>query len=952
MNNPAAYTPLESLFLFQALLTHGVEAAAFTSISELLKNNTLIKEEETYDAGRLAPDALRELFLHLLREELKSENEQTSKVDGASSPNSKKRKAPTPSLPTLKAVLQHVERLPILIDRLYARYRDHLIRQIREDEQRIEALQKEIHILEKAPVTSNAPVQKNGTPTAEPVRQSKLPNGPATSTLPTATVPAAVVTPVPVPIPIKANLSPIPPTQVTQVPTPPKPPPFMLPAVMPATQTPPPQVAKPVEQLKQNTNATQVLQPPVGVAQAGTAFPASNQVQPAVGQRSESTPKGKVATSSQVTPNQNTGTLKWEKPYQPGPQPQIKQPSVSALSNSVSSVPTPALQVPSGRAPPNLPQYTAQAAGQSPAPQTPQSRVQPSPVQQPVLVPPQPQAQPVAAPPVAVTKPPTGPQVVPTSQAKPSTGPIVRPPGVQPLPNQNSVPAQPPRSVTGSSTLVPPPVATTPVAPTPQRWQQQPPFPTASRPQYPPSPSPAPPTSIADGQRPYSSPYNNQPPQPAIPGHLAQRPVSTPSLVQRVSNPIPAPQTPVTTTPTFVLTGSGTKWTVKSTPSTPRPNVGEIPSPAYEPLSPVANPAVLPTPAPQPPSRKPTPKPVQKIDSVTKTTRGRPPRSTKGVSGPGGSSTSVTRRSQSVVSGADELSLDHHDLTPRVKDEDTPRPHDETGDTTADESVPSRRHMITPSSVSSRLARKRKRQGTPVELQQPPAPATHVLWTRSFPRVSSSALDQIGSHRHANMFANPIRDRDAPGYKSIVRQSQDIKSIRIAISQGHKYAQQAAGNLPDGDPGTGSVWLPISEELVPPKGIINSAQLERELVHMFSNAVMYNLDPDRGPGPAFMKRRSAEEGGEILGYEVDENGVVRDTRSMFLEVEKLLSDLRSAEKERTGPPPSTTGNTRPASVATGAGDDSAAQAEDDVDELAGDTEVSSTTKRKRIGTRG
>ena len=249
--------------------------------------------------------------------------------------------------------------------------------------------------------------------------------------------------------------------------------------------------------------------------------------------------------------------------------------------------------------------------------------------------------------------------------------------------------------------------------------------------------------------------------------------------------------------------------------------------------------------------------------------------------------------------------------------------------------------MVTPSSVSSRVL-KRKRQETP---QEPFAPPTQVMWTRGFTKVSSSVLDQISGHRDANMFATALRERDAPGYRQIVLQPQDLTSIRSAIKQGNKAAVQAAANLPGGDPGTPSLWLPISEDLVPPKGIVNSAQLERELDHMFCNAIMYNPDPDRGPGSSFLKR-SREEEEEIVGYHLDENGIVKNTRGMFVEVEKLMSDLRSAEKERSAPPPSSA--TRPGSVATPA-DDTA----EDEDELAGDVEpVSATIKRRRAGTRG
>lgn len=293
-----------------------------------------------------------------------------------------------------------------------------------------------------------------------------------------------------------------------------------------------------------------------------------------------------------------------------------------------------------------------------------------------------------------------------------------------------------------------------------------------------------------------------------------------------------------------------------------------------------------------------------------------------------------------MASQTDELSMDYSTLSTKIKKEVlTPRPHDDAGDTTADESVHGRPHMATPGSVSSRLA-KRKRQETPPE---PPAPPSHVLWTRGFTKVSSSALDQISSHRDANMFATGVREKDAPNYRQIVLQPQDITSIRSAIKQGNKAAVQAASSLPGGDPGTASVWVPLSEDLVPPRGIVNSAQLERELVHMFCNAIMYNPDPDRGPGGTFVKRSQDEEE-EIVGYHLDENGVVKNTRSMFVEVEKLLGDLRSAEKERGVPPLS---STRQASVATPA-DDTA----EDEDELAGDGgTAASIVKRRRIGTR-
>lgn len=301
-----------------------------------------------------------------------------------------------------------------------------------------------------------------------------------------------------------------------------------------------------------------------------------------------------------------------------------------------------------------------------------------------------------------------------------------------------------------------------------------------------------------------------------------------------------------------------------------------------------------------------------------------------------------TRRSQSVASQVDELSMDHGDLVSKVKDESTtPRIHasEDAGDTTADESVPSRRSV--PTSSLSRRSMKRKRQDS-----EPAAgPPTHVQWTRGFPKVSSSALDQIGSHRDANMFANPIRERDAPNYSGIVLQPVNITSIKKAITHGNRVANQMVANLPGGDPGTPVVLLPITEDLVPPKGIINSAQLDRVLMQMFCNAVMYNPDPDRGPGPAFM-RRSHQGGDDSLRYEVDEFGVVRNTRKMAVEVEKLLGDLRNAESQKGVPATSLVSMAagtpaKPASVAAGE------EGADDMDELAQDDTGSSRRKRAK-----
>ncbi|KAI6876939.1 hypothetical protein KC355_g22552, partial [Hortaea werneckii] len=67
--------------------------------------------------------------------------------------------------------------------------------------------------------------------------------------------------------------------------------------------------------------------------------------------------------------------------------------------------------------------------------------------------------------------------------------------------------------------------------------------------------------------------------------------------------------------------------------------------------------------------------------------------------------------------------------------------------------------------------------------------------------------------------------------------------------------------------------LERSVDLLPPKAIVNAAQLEKEVYRMFANAVMFN------PG---------------------EDGLVADTREMFADVERGMREWRGAESSSVG----------------------------------------------------
>lgn len=106
-------------------------------------------------------------------------------------------------------------------------------------------------------------------------------------------------------------------------------------------------------------------------------------------------------------------------------------------------------------------------------------------------------------------------------------------------------------------------------------------------------------------------------------------------------------------------------------------------------------------------------------------------------------------------------------------------------------------------------------------------------------------------------------------------------------------------------------------------------------MRMFANAIMFNADPDRGLGRRWQGIGKSK--GDVIGYEIDEDGVVKDTKAMFVEVEKTVGNLRSAERRNE--------ETRESSMARAVVED------DDVDELAGDADshvgTTGTVKRRR-----
>lgn len=125
----------------------------------------------------------------------------------------------------------------------------------------------------------------------------------------------------------------------------------------------------------------------------------------------------------------------------------------------------------------------------------------------------------------------------------------------------------------------------------------------------------------------------------------------------------------------------------------------------------------------------------------------------------------------------------------------------------------------------------------------------------------------------------------------------DLKSIKAAVTAGNRAGTAILKEMEERgeevDKNALVVELPVTRELVPPKGIVNSRQLERELMLMFANAVMFNPDSERG----ISFRRSTRNRREG-GYAVDEDGVVKDARTMAADVQVIINELRETERKR------------------------------------------------------
>ena len=327
----------------------------------------------------------------------------------------------------------------------------------------------------------------------------------------------------------------------------------------------------------------------------------------------------------------------------------------------------------------------------------------------------------------------------------------------------------------------------------------------------------------------------------------------------------------------------------------------------------------------------------------TRRRRGRPPSATP--------SAKPQSRSQSVISQKSETPTERSNTLRRVQKvkaepPSTPVPAsssdvDQSQRTSGRRGRPRNSTLTSKPDISKATTTKRKREpteevaNTPLgsspsqKLTEKPTyqhDTSFVLASKNFAKTSQLVLNEITSHKLANLFAKPLSERDAPGYRDLVLRPQDLKSIRTSVSKGSRAAvaaievlesevedgspTQAKNERGEGSVGNGIYLIKKTADVIPPKGIVNSAQLETELTRIFANAIMFNPLPtsERGFGRNLRTRRN---GGDVdpaddveaessseSDSSVDDGGIVSDARETFNDIVKHVEKWREVELER------------------------------------------------------
>ncbi|KAL9620659.1 MAG: hypothetical protein Q9160_004795 [Pyrenula sp. 1 TL-2023] len=949
MPSTLSHTTLESLLVFQSVASRGATGSNFDSVSTSLNQNEIIRRQERYDAARLGASEIENLYKSLLEDEARRKKlQRTNGQNGfleTTEPNSRKRKLSPSVSPTPEDVERNVEWMAELANRLYAKYKENIVAEIKSEEEQYRAIAEDIRKIEAEPEQPVLDGLESSRANQDVVDQRSALEPSTVEREPSANNQTADEA-------LSPNKS--------------------------------PQLKEPAGDGMSNKSVVQDQQKIELNKPGASPIPALSNV-----------------TLGQDTPQHPT---KPTQPTQPSPrlgnQPPL-QPNHRSLSPAVPASAQSQTQPIRNGAP-------AQRSSVPPTHGLPQTRFSPiqSQPQSPVILPP-----PHAMPPPGMT--PMRPPSEMSASSRRASGtpnpaqPHYMPPqhpyaqhhsfGYPPWPNQPSPHNTYPHLAPYSSPYHPQQV---------QGSQGYPPSAASNQSPYPPY-----------GYAPYGQPptlHRGPPPvSPQTPQNWAQQspqpgwPAMTPVTQRR------APETPRTG-----IMKSNSPWKSMSSSITQ-----QMPQPARErEVSPVEervewlrqggrkaqekkSPGIsqkAPTPATPAASKEDSLQPTS-VQPTTKATRGgrrgRRGRATSAAS----SAVADRSRSESATSFASDTRQESSATRPpgprSIKPEPPSTPAPLPSD--SEQTRISRRRGNTlqslPDTLTRTLGRSKRGQNdlegspipplsTPRHLPQPRAPidSNLVATTRNFSKISQTLMQEVLGHKHAGIFAKPITERDLPGYRDLVYYPQDLKSIKAAISAGNKAVAAAIEEqgVSSATPGVGEAASPTATpttsvagknatlllkktpDLVPPKAIVNSGQLEKELIRMFANAIMSNPLPREergfgnirlGPGGVLDKEgeqetadveTSANAGIPKRTWKTEEGRVVRDSREMAEAVEKAVTDWRDVEQ---GPVFGSTSDVRGSSIIRGASvtASEALGAEESAREEEADEGESNSGRRKR-----
>lgn len=864
-----AYTPYETLAFCQSIARHGLDPAAFEDISLALNANQLIRDAQTYDESRLTAVALQGLCNDLLLAEKHADLPVVNGDNATSAVNPKKRKLSTSPSPAENDGLSDEKLFQTLVEKLYAQFREQAIKEIRQDEAAYESIQAEMVDLEKRVKDEERQQQQARAlvdkAQADYDQQKRLEREASKAA-------QAQASPDPAAAQLQADLA----------------------ASRPDQSTPKPLAPTPPES-KASPSSTQ-----------------SGQQQPIVASQSPA-PSAPIVLAAKSSAEPAS--------HRP-PQPQSAGPSASQ-HHSPGAYPRP-LPVPS----PQRPNYV---------PIT-QQHFQPIP---------QGHAVPILPPHPGIPHMPPPTEFPSQKRSSPASGQARGSP--LPMPPQQQYPGYPgyPQS------------PWPPQMPPQHQYQQSPPYPNP--PYYPPPPNGRP-------GAPYQTPHHPQ---------YQQYPQSAPIHYQGQPHPHNWPPPPPNQ-PYYPYPNSANVTPVPRSDSRRLQSRGRSSTPwkkrtdqqhntrASSPIRPEREVSPLTdTESPTRPSKPRRKSPVKKEQKTEDNSHlgqeSLAPRGRQGASTT--PSAFAGSRSQSIASRTSETPTERRRRgrsIQKIKAEPPSTPAPITSDSEQQQKSSGRRGRPRAITASSKpevqpptTTNKRKRspaQGsvTPslpsperdLVAQQAEHDSSLVIVSKNFTKTSLLLLNDIVSHKLASIFAKPLSERDAPGYKDLVLRPQDLKSIKAAISKGGKAVHAAIEAFEEGDGsgdetatastpgaglgsrvgpiGNGMYLVQTTEDLVPPKGIINSSQLKMELTRMFANAVMFNPLPssERGFGRSLRLRKnggdvilkreeSAETDSESSSEDSDESpnsegGIIADAREMFEDMLGRVSKWRELEAERMG----------------------------------------------------